>query len=165
MAEDAYLKIEEIKGECSATHHKDWIEITNFNLDISTDGDDLRTLAKAGKISALKIDKPLDIASTKLAAAACWRTPITKEVILHLCTALADKAKPVTFMKYTLSGDVFIKSYSIGGGGSGPPEESIELVYDKITMEYAHVDHATGKVSNAPGMSWDTSKHWGSKPF
>lgn len=165
MAEDAYLKIEEIKGECSATHHKDWIEITNFSLDISTDGDDLRTPAKAGKISALKIDKPLDRASPKLAAAACWRTPLKKEVIVELCEAVGNGQNPVTFMQYKLSGDVFIKSYSVSGGGSGSPEEAIEIVYDKITMTYRELDHETGKEKSSSYMYWDITQNKGGKPF
>lgn len=155
MPFDAFLKLDNIPGECTDDKHKDWIEILSYSMGVAQTGGASRSTggAAAGAradFSDFTVVKQLDKASPKLALFAANATHIPK-VSLHLCRATGDKTK---YMEYTMT-DVIVSGYQPSGQGGGDvPVESVSFNFGKIEYIYTETDHQTGAAKG------DIKSHW-----
>lgn len=164
MAFDAFLKIDGIPGESTDDKHKDWIEVSSFNLGISQPS--AGAASSGGARSAERADfddfsvtKALDKASPKLSVYVCKGDHI-KEVKLELCRATGEKSK---YMEYKME-DVLVTSHRPGGssqGGESLPTEEVSFNYGKITWTYTETDHKTGKAKGNLSTHWSLVENKG----
>jgi len=164
MAFDAFLKIDDIKGESTDDKHKDWIEVLSYSHGLSQPV--AGSASSGGARSAercnhqdFSIVKTLDAASPKLALFCCNGKHV-KEIKIELCRATGDKQK---YMLYTLS-DVLISSVRPGGsaqGGESLPLEEVSFNYGKIEWTYTATDHKTGKPSGDVKANWSVIENKG----
>jgi type VI secretion system secreted protein Hcp len=158
MAFDAFLKIDDIKGESTDDKHKDWIEVLSYSHGLSQPTTGSRSSGGAASAERcnhqdFSVVKTLDAASPKLALFCCNGKHIPK-VQIELCRATGDKQK---YMLYTLS-DVIVSSVRPGGsahGGETLPLEEVSFNYGKIEWTYTATDHKTGKPSGDVKANWD----------
>ena len=149
----AYMKLGDIKGECTDADHKDWIIIESMSAGI------FRSVPQGAKdqqrtkgdttLGDVVVSRQLDKSSTKLQEA-CANGTFYKEVEIHLCTTVKNKQEP--YLTYKLS-DVIISSFSMHGNSSGSPlpSEQVTMGYTKAEWNYIVVDPKTGdKKGNVP---------------
>jgi type VI secretion system secreted protein Hcp len=165
MAFDAFLKIDDIKGESTDDKHKDWIEVLSYSHGLSqpttasASSGGARTAERCNH-SDFSIVKTLDAASPKLALFCCNGKHIPK-VKIELCRASEDKTK---YMEYLMT-DVIISSVRPGGsahGGETLPLEEVSFNYGKIEWTYTATDHKTGKPAGDVKANWDLIANKGS---
>ena len=158
MAFDAFLKIDGVPGESTASKHKDWIEILSYSTGVSQLGSGSASSggarsAERANLQDFSIVKTLDKASPKLNLFCCNGTHI-KEVVVTLHRATGDKQK---YMEYKMS-DVIVSSVRPGGsakGGEALPLEEVSFNYGKIEWIYTETDHQTGKPKGDVKGHWD----------
>jgi type VI secretion system secreted protein Hcp len=156
MAFDAYIKIDGIPGECTDDKHKDWIEISSFEWDLSQPASS--TASSAGgasaervNISPLRFSHLFDKASPKLYEACCKGTHI-KDAVIHLNRAGGDK---MLYGEITLA-QVLVSSVSCGGSqGSDFPIEMVSLSAGSYVWKYNQQDRASGKSTGSVSAGWD----------
>ncbi|PXW82669.1 type VI secretion system secreted protein Hcp [Nitrosomonas sp. Nm84] len=149
MATNTYLSCDPIKGESTDDGHKEWIEVFAFNHGLSqpmsgASGTGGRGAARAD-FSPFVISKSMDKASVDLSLYCAKGTHIAK-VVLEVCQESGER---VCYIKYELE-NAMIQSISVGGGGSGRPNETVTFVYDKISWTYTPVGN-DGKAGTAVG--------------
>ena len=149
----AFMKLGDIKGECTDTDHKDWIIIESMSSpmyrSIPQGAKDQQRTKGETTLGDVVVSRQLDKSSTKLQEA-CANGTFYKEVEIHLCTTVKNKQEP--YLTYKLS-DVIISSYSFHGNSSGSPlpTEQITMGYTKVEWNYIVVDPKTGdKNGNVP---------------
>ncbi|HTN76134.1 MAG TPA: type VI secretion system tube protein Hcp, partial [Pirellulaceae bacterium] len=115
----AFMKLGDIKGESTDQGHKDWILIESMSAPIyrnipegARDNERVRGRTTCGDVVVVR---QFDKSSVKLQAA-CANGTFFKEVELHLCAQVKNKAEP--YLKYKLS-NVIITSYSFHGTAEG----------------------------------------------
>ena len=149
----AFVKLGDIKGEATDKNHSDWIILDSMSAPIH------RTIPQGAKdqqrtkgetvLGDVIISRQLDKSSTKLQEA-CANGTFFKEVEIHFCTIVKDKAEP--YLTYKLK-DVIVSSYSFHGTASGDPlpSEEITLGFTEVEWNYIVVDRKTGdKKGNVP---------------
>lgn len=142
-----YIKIGDIKGECTEKDHKEWIELASWSWSVSKEMTYKQNKPAPGSthVNDLTISKNCDLASPLLMKACCDGTYF-KEVELHLTK---DTGKREKYLVYKLE-NAFLSSYDIGGGGE-EPNDSFTLSYHKVTFEYTQYDDAGKKKGNNSG--------------
>ena len=153
----AYMKLGDIKGECTDTDHKEWIIIESMSSPI------YRSIPQGAKdqqrtkgdttLGDIVVSRQLDKSSTKLQEA-CANGTFYKEVEIHFCTTVKNKQEP--YLTYKLS-DVIVSSYSFHGNSSGSPlpSEQVTLGYTKVEWTYVVVDPKTGDKTGQVPAKYD----------
>lgn len=158
MAYDVFLKLDGIEGESTDKQHPGWIEILNYDLDVSQTVS--RTASSAGGAGAERADfsvfgftKLLDKASPKLALA-CAAGSHIDTVTVDLCRAGGDK---VRFMQYTFS-NCIISSFTTSSDG-GFPEDDVAFNFGKIQWCYTLQNRAGGWAAGNVATAWSLEKN------
>ena len=153
----AYMKLGDIKGECTDTDHKDWILIESMSSPI------YRSIPEGAKdqqrtkgdttLGDIVVVRQLDKSSTKLQEA-CANGTFYKEVEIHFCTTVKNKQQP--YLTYKLS-DVIVSSYGFHGNSSGSPlpSEEVCIGYTKAEWTYVIVDPKTGDKTGQVPAKYD----------
>jgi type VI secretion system secreted protein Hcp len=161
VAFNAFMKLGDIKGECTDKDHKDWILVQSFSHGITQPPS--VTQKSAGGRSAeevhhseFSVTKLLDAATPKIHEAACKGTHIA-EVTLELFRAGGDK--PVKYMKYTFK-EVLISGVISNGDPLGAlqfPTETVKLTYGEINWEYTQ-QKPDGTAAGQIAAKWSLAK-------
>jgi type VI secretion system secreted protein Hcp len=157
MAADMFLKLGNIKGESADEKHADEIDILAWSWGISQTG----TTHTGGGGSAGKVSIQ-DISFTKFFDCA------TPPVMLACCNGKHFKeamftvrkagAKPLEYIKITLT-DVVVSSVSVGGSnGEDRLTENITLNFAKYKVEYTP-QKKDGAAGAAIAAGWDIAKN------
>lgn len=159
MAFDAFIWIDSIPGESQDSAHRNWIEVTAFNL-CATQGIS-RTASSSGGatvgrvyLSDFGIVKLIDSSTPKIFQACCTGQHL-KEVVLSLYRAGGEKQKymEVTFEEVIIcgveSGNLFDKS------PSSFPEEVVRFDYARVKVIYSQQSRASGLLIGQISAGWD----------
>ncbi len=158
MAFDAFIKFDGIDGESTDSRHSGWIEILDYDLDVSQTVS--KTASSIGGASAERADfsefcfsKPLDKASPRLALACAGGTHIDT-IVVELCRAGGDK---VRFMQYTFT-NCMISSFTTSAD-NGFPEDEVAFVFGKIEWCYTRQKRAGGWSAGNVAAGWSLEKN------
>jgi type VI secretion system secreted protein Hcp len=137
MAFDAFLKIDDIKGESTDKDHKDWIDILSFSFGISRKNERGRP-----NLHDFTIVKRVDSASPALFDAACQGDPLRGNTTF---TARKAGDRPLEFLKIKME-DVIITSIEHSGtaGPDGLPMESVSLDFRSVEITAVKQDSQGG---------------------
>ena len=155
---DGFMRIEGISGESSDEKHAGWIEIMDFDLDVSQSVH--RTASSSGGAGAECADfsefcftKLLDKASPKLALACAAGTHIDT-IIVELCRSGGDK---VRFMQYKFT-NCMINSLITSADGDFP-EDEVSFVYGKVEWCCTQQKRTSGWASGNVAAGWSLEKN------
>jgi type VI secretion system secreted protein Hcp len=158
MAHDAFIRIDGIEGESTDDRYTGWIEISNYDFDVSQTVS--QTASSVGGASAERADfsefcftKLLDKASPKISLACAGGTHIDN-VVVELCRAGGDK---VRFMQYKFT-NCMISSFSTSAYG-GFPEDEVDVVYGKVEWCYTQQKRAGGRAAGNVAAGWSLEKN------
>lgn len=146
---DAFLKLEGVPGEATATGNRDEIVIDSFSMGLS------RPSGSAGgpQFSDISFTHQLDKASPLLMLRCAQGTHIQTAVL----TCRTVGASSLVFYKITLT-DVVVTSVSVSGASGGDrPTESFSLNYARIEWEYIP-QLPTGGAGTPVRASWDLAR-------
>jgi type VI secretion system secreted protein Hcp len=155
---DGFMRIEGISGESSDEKHAGWIEIMDFDLDVSQTVNRLPSSlggagAECADFSEFCFTKLLDKASPKLALACAAGTHIDT-IIVELCRSGGDK---VRFMQYKFT-NCMINSLITSADGDFP-EDEVSFVYGKVEWCYTQQKRAGGWTSGNVAAGWSLEKN------
>jgi type VI secretion system secreted protein Hcp len=162
MAFDVFLKVGTIPGESTDSAHKDWIEVSSYNVGVSQNSSGSRSDAGAASggradFTDFSITKSVDKSTPKFLLS-CAKGEHIASIAIELCRATGDKTK---YLEYKLS-DVIVSSVSTSGAAKGDlPSEIIAFNYGKIETTYFVTDHKTGKSSGQVASNWDLTSNKG----
>lgn len=151
MAVEIFLKIPDVDGESLAKGHEKEIEVFSFSLgasnpsSVATGGG-----SGAGKVdlSALSIQKQVDLASAKLFQKCCMGKHFDNATLV---IREAGGDAPVEYWTIKMK-QVFIDSISWGGSaGGGKPSESVSMSFAEVAFEYYSQDEKGAKKDKAQG--------------
>jgi type VI secretion system secreted protein Hcp len=155
---DGFARIEGISGESSDEKHADWIEIYDFDLEVSQTVS--RTASSAGGACTARADfsefcftKLLDKSSPKLALACAAGTHLDT-IVLELCRASGDKLR---FMEYKFT-NCMISSFTTSADGDFP-EDEVSFVYGQVEWSYTRQKRAGGWASGNVATGWNLEKN------
>jgi len=153
---DAFMKIDDIKGESTSKEHKDWIELLAFSTGLEQAASHSKSSAGGGTSARadfhdFTITKALDMGTPKIAEHCALGVHIS-EITIDLCRA-AGKEK-VTYMQYILT-DVIISSVSTGASGEAFPSETLSLNFGKIEWKYIKQKRAGGSGAGTVAAAYD----------
>jgi type VI secretion system secreted protein Hcp len=155
---DGFVRLEGIAGESSDEKHAGWIEILDFDLDVSQTVS--RTASSAGGGSAERADfsefrftKLLDKASPALALACAAGTRIGT-IVVELCRAGGDK---VRFMQYKFT-NCMISAFITSADGDFP-EDGVSFFYGKVEWCYTRQNRVGGWASGNIAAGWSLEKN------
>jgi len=154
-----YMKIKGIDGHVTTKGYENWIELQNFNFNVSrnlstTTGNVADRERTKPTLSELTINKEIDKTTPDLFSAACGTREGGKaidEIDIHVCHTSGDSVKP--YIEYKLN-NVLLSNYQIQGDKkceTSRPAETIALNYDKIQMNFTTHDekHSSGSPARA----------------
>lgn len=155
---DGFLRIDGIPGESSDKKHADWIEIMDFDLDVSQTVTQLPSslggaCAKRADFSEFCFTKLLDKASPRLALACAAGTHIDT-IVAELLRAGGDKTR---FMKYEFT-NCMISSFITTAEGNFP-EDDVAFVYGKVKWWYTLQARAGGWSAGNVAAGWNLEKN------
>lgn len=152
MANDAYLQIDAIKGESQDSKHKDWIEVSHVEWNVTQPR--ANSLSSSGhtngktELSEISFKKLADLSSPILqqTCAAGKTIPRAKFEFMR-----ADgNGEPIKY--YTVELDnVMISSVSPSSGEGGVITERVSLAYSKIKWSYTQQKVSGGSSGNTSG--------------
>lgn len=153
---DAYLKIDGIPGESTASNFKDWIEVLSYSHGVSQPTAASASTAGGASVGRCEhadftITKELDKASPILAQKSSEGAHI-KEITLVLCRS--TEGGQVQYMEYKLTNSI-ISSVTVGGGGGGLPTETVSFNYGKIEWKYTTQKRTDGTGGGNTTGSWN----------
>jgi type VI secretion system secreted protein Hcp len=154
MPSDYYLLIKGVKGETQAADMTDNIELDSWSWGVSNPA------SLGGKGLAAGKPSLSDFSCSFSLEAGCGTIlqNLTKGSHIESATFTGRKTggdgKPYKYLTMTLT-NVFISSFSTGGGSSGIPSVSLSLAYEKIEYLYYTQDTKSGKVEAGPKMTYD----------
>ena len=158
MAFDAFIKFDGIEGESTDSRHSGWIEILNYDVDVSQTVS--RTASSVGGASAERADfsefcftKFLDKASPKLSMACANGTHIDN-IVVELCRAGGDK---VRFMQYKFT-NCMISSFTTSGD-KDLPEDELAFIYGKVQWCYTQQKRAGGWGAGNVAAGWSLERN------
>jgi type VI secretion system secreted protein Hcp len=148
---DAFLKIEGVPGEATATGHKDEIDIESFSMGITrlaaTGGG---TSTARAQFTDISFTHYLDKASPLLMLRCAQGTLIPTAVLT--CRTVGARQDIFYVIRLT---DVVVTSVSIGGAAGGDrPTETFSLNYARIEWEYIP-QLATGGMGDPVRATWN----------
>lgn len=159
------MKLEPIKGDCKLEGYTDWITLDDVSWEISREpkesGKGMTTDLNFGIAEAapVNVKKAMDVASCDLMKMATGGgvSPATCEIKFIESGQSAGHGKEYKpFLEIKLERPV-VKKWSIDGSGDERPSENIELMYNKITMQYTSVN-AKGSPTKSSEKGWDLVK-------
>ncbi|CAH0300547.1 type VI secretion system tube protein Hcp [Roseomonas sp. CECT 9278] len=131
-----YMNYDGIPGELTAAGHEKWIELHSFSWGEGRGliGGQGASTRESGTVSIadVTVTKSMDKSSPKLFIAGATGTLDKTVKIDFVRTA---KGEEQVYAQYTLTG-TGVAGYSISGGGSDRPTESLSLNFDKIEFKY-----------------------------
>ena len=129
---DAFLKIEGVPGEATASGHKDEIVIDSFSMGVSRPAATGGTQTGRAQFTDISFSHRLDKASPILMLRCAQGTHIPTAVLT--CRTLGARQDIFYVIRLT---DVVVTSVSIGGAAGGDrPTETFSLNYARIEWEY-----------------------------
>ena len=158
MPVDIYVQIDGIKGESTEDQHKDWIEATSFNHNVTQDTSSTRSSAGGATTGAsnhgdVSFPKVVDLSSPKLMLAASNGTHFKTATIDFMRQSGANKVKYLT-IKLT---DLLISAVN-RGASSGLVEETVALNYGTIEETYTQQKRTDGSGGGNTTYSYDVMK-------
>jgi len=153
---DAYLLIDGVPGECTATGYEDQIEILNYsheisqsaNMSASTAGGATTGRCEHGDFTIIKeLDKSTSILNQK-----CSDGSHIPTITLVLVRSGGGDNK-VPYMEYKLRRCI-VASVAISGGGE-IPTESVTFNYGMIEWTYTQQKQADGSGGGKTTGSWN----------
>jgi type VI secretion system secreted protein Hcp len=137
-----FLKYGELKGEVTATTHKEWIELHSVQWGVGRGishgvGGASKREASAPSVSEITVTKSFDAASPLMLKEALGGKSAVVKIDL---TQTDDKGSHVAYQKYILS-DCLVSGYSVSSGGDRP-SESLSLNFGMVDSEYLKIDSA-----------------------
>jgi len=157
MATDAYLLMDSITGESQATGMTNNIELDSFSFGASNAADIGGKGLSGGKcsLSDFSFTCAVDQASYQILKALYNGTP------LGTCTFSLRKStgatNPYTYLSVVMT-NCYVTSNSIGGGGVGPPTQSVSIAYEQINYQYYTQDSSSGAVQQAGAATYSIVK-------
>jgi type VI secretion system secreted protein Hcp len=155
---DCFLRVEGISGESSDDKHVGWIEIMNFDLDVSQKVS--RTASSAGGASTERADfsvfsfsKLLDKASPQLALACAAGTHIDT-IVVELGRAGTDKTR---FMQYKFTNCMICSCSTTADGGF--PVDDVAFSYGKIEWRHTQQNRRGGYAAGNVAGGWSLEKN------
>jgi len=157
VAYDAFLKIDGIPGESQDDKHKDWIEILNYQHEMTQPSSATASSAGGGTTERvdhgdIEITKHIDKASPKIYEALSKGTHIPT-VTIEFCRAGGDKLK---YLEIKM--EQVIISYASPGGSKHDdqfPTEDVKFNYGKIKWTYTQQKRADGTGGGNVAGGWD----------
>jgi len=150
LATNMFVQFSNIPGECEATGHTDWCEITSLKQGFSNEaaplspGETDQSNSRRGTHKAIAIEKITDKASVGLMQA-CWAGDTVAKVVIECFRAGSGQTEkhPIKYFSIELE-NVIIKGigYSVGEGELA--SEEVELVAAKASYEYRQMDKKLG---------------------
>jgi len=160
MAIDAFLKIDDIKGDSIDDKHPNEIEVLSWSWGCSQLGSTHSgTGGGSGKVSIqdLSITKKVD-AATNMLIKHCCKGEHFKTGVLSLRKA-GGKGGPVEYLVIKLE-EIIVSSYSTGGSGEGG-----EVVHENVSLNFAkfQIDYkgqgADGAAKAVVTAKWNIPKN------
>ncbi|MEO9778833.1 MAG: type VI secretion system tube protein Hcp [Sedimentitalea sp.] len=162
--ENAFVEITGADGESMDKGHPKWIPLktVSFNVERTLDMADLGTTqrgyanANFGKIS---LTSELSLASPKLMLSVANGT-VRDKTVIHLCrSGDGGKTGMEPYLIFTLTHSV-IDKYEVSGGEEQIPEESWDIAYRTITVDYKQADPETGALNKGKSdFAWNVMKN------
>ena len=129
---DAFLKLEGVPGEATATGHKDEIDIESFSMGIARPAATGGTQTGRAQFTDISFSHQLDKASPLLMLRCAQGTHIPTAILT--CRTVGARQDDFYIIRLT---DVVVTSVSISGfTGGDRPTESFSLSYARIEWEY-----------------------------
>ncbi|HEV7817329.1 MAG TPA: type VI secretion system tube protein Hcp [Janthinobacterium sp.] len=158
MAIDAYLQIDDIKGESQDDKHKDWIEVSEVSWSVHQPR--AATVSTAGghtsgraDLSNITFKKLADLASPILQQTCAAGKTIPKAKFEFM---RADgNGTPINYYTVELE-NVMISGVTPNSGEGGTITEQVHLAYSKIKWKYTQQKIAGGTGGNTSG-GWDAA--------
>lgn len=155
---DGFLRIEGIPGESSDDKYVGWIEIMDFDLDVSQKVS--KTASSVGGASAERADfsvfsfsKLLDKASPQLAMACAAGTHINT-IMVELCRAGTEKTR---FIQYKFTNCMICSLKTTADCGF--PVDDVAFNYGKIEWCYTQQSRRGGIASGNVATGWSLEKN------
>lgn len=152
-----YMKIQDYKGNATATNYQDWIELDSLKI-----GGDRNINMNIGNIAsrehgplnidALTLTKKMDSASNDLFMAMCNATNLD-EVEIHVCQG-SNQTTP--YAKFVLD-KAMVASHHTTVVGDGDLVEEIELGYSKLQRVYIK-RNASNKEQSPDRVGYDLAQ-------
>lgn len=144
-----YMQMDKIKGNVTAEGHKEWIELSSFQMGVgraisTAVGKAKDREASAPSISEITVSKIMDESSPFLFQEATVGQ--AKKVTIDFVTTGASKIE--TYLQYVLE-NCMVSGYSISSGGDRP-SETVSLSFTKITSNYMVYDDSGKQTSKFP---------------
>jgi len=151
---DLYMQIDGLKGECTDSDHKDWIELLSYNHSISQPASATATSAGGGTTarcqhSDFSITKYIDLASPKLYEM-CSSGKHIKSVNIEMMRASGDKR--VKYMEVKM--EQVVISHVAPAGGSDFPSEAVSFNYGTIKWTYTQQKRTDGTAGGNTTGGW-----------
>lgn len=149
----AFVKLGDIKGQCTDGDHKEWILIESMSCGIyrsmPENARDQQRTQGSTTLGDIVVVRELDKSSTKLQEA-CANGTFFPDVEVHFCATVKNKQEP--YLTYKLK-NVIVTGYSFHGNATGSPlpSEEVTLGYSEVEWNYITLDPETGdKKGNVP---------------
>jgi type VI secretion system secreted protein Hcp len=149
----AFVKLGDIKGQCTDGDHKEWIIIESMSggiyRAIPENARDQQRTQGSTTLGDIVVVRELDKSSTKLQEA-CANGTFFPDVEIHFCATIKNKQEP--YLVYKLK-NVIVTGYSFHGNATGSPlpSEEVTLGYSEVEWNYITLDPETGdKKGNVP---------------
>jgi len=159
MSTDAFLSIDDVKGESPVSGFEEQIQVSSWSWAMSQAGTTHRgTGGGAGKVDVedMEIKKRADTASPNLADACC-RGKHFEQAILTVRKAGGEEA--LAFLTITMY-DVIVTSFEDGGSfGDEEVDETVKLNFASFDYTYQPQDNKGAKAGGAVEISYDIAKN------
>lgn len=135
----AFMKCGDIEGAATDQAHKNWILLQSMSApiyrSIPMGAKDVQRTQGDTTLGDVLVVRTLDKSSVKIEEA-CANGTFFKEVEIHFCAQVKNKAEP--YLKYKLS-NVIITSYSIHANHTGDPLPTEELALNFTKAEWTFI--------------------------
>jgi len=153
----AFLKLEGVDGQSPDDKHTKWIEIQSFSnnmMQTGAFGKDGSLTNSTVSLSEFSFQKEMDVATPTICEKLATGAKIDKCVV-HFVAATGGNDSFV-YAKYEFT-PCIVAAYSVGGGTSAKPTESISIRFQTMRWEYTTYDEQTG--GNTVRSGWDSGKN------
>lgn len=165
MAANMFVYISDIPGDATEENHQDphsWIVIKSLSWSVerAVDMTDLGSTQRGhanSNFAKVGLTSELGIAASKLMAFVANGT-VRPEMLVHLCRAGASSdfgLEPYLIWKLKNS---MITKYELSASEDGVPEETWEIAYRQIEIEYKKTNPADNSLTTAGTFKWDLEK-------
>jgi len=155
LATNMFVQFSNLPGECEATGHTDWCEITSLKQGFSNEaaplppGETDQSDSRRGTHKAIEIEKVIDKASIGLMDA-CWTGAAVADVVIECFRAGTGSSadQPIKYFSIELK-NVIIKSLKYEVDEGKLVAETLELVAAQASYEYWQMDKRDGTATRA----------------